>query len=91
VTNRTSPRLCRSHSSRRSSSAGDRIRGTSRDFNATSPRGPATVGSCIGFAIGIEDPPPWSEQEHVIGPVIYTEIALGRDFKITPDIGFSSA
>jgi len=49
-----------------------------------------------GFAVGIEtygrienlaNPPPWSEQEHVIGPVIYTEIALARDFKITPDVG----
>ena len=49
-----------------------------------------------GFAVGIEaygriehlgDPPPWSEQEHIIGPVVYAEIPLGRDFKITPDIG----
>ena len=49
-----------------------------------------------GFAVGIEaygriehlgDPPPWSEQEHIIGPVVYAEIPLGRDFKIAPDIG----
>jgi hypothetical protein len=49
-----------------------------------------------GFAVGIEgfgvienlgDPLPWSEQEHRIGPAIFTEIALTRDFKIAPDIG----
>ena len=49
-----------------------------------------------GFAIGVEGfglienlgyAPPWSEQEHRIGPAIFTEIALTKDFKITPDIG----
>jgi hypothetical protein len=49
-----------------------------------------------GFAVGIEaygriehlgDPPPWSEQEHIAGPVVYAEVPLGRDFKIAPDIG----
>ena len=49
-----------------------------------------------GFAVGIEafglienlaNPPPWSEQEHRIGPAVFTEIALSKDFKITPDIG----
>jgi hypothetical protein len=49
-----------------------------------------------GFAVGVEsygrienlgDAPPWSQQEHVIGPVVYAQIALGGDFKITPDIG----
>lgn len=49
-----------------------------------------------GFAIGVEgfgliehlgNAPPWSDQEHRIGPAIFTEIALTKDFKITPDIG----
>lgn len=49
-----------------------------------------------GFAVGIEgfglvenlgNPPPWSQQEHRVGPAIFTEIALSDDFKITPDIG----
>lgn len=49
-----------------------------------------------GFAVGVEgfgvietlgDPPPWSEQDHHVGPVLYTEIALGPNFKVTPDIG----
>ncbi len=49
-----------------------------------------------GFAVGVEaygtvdnlgDPPPWSKQEHRVGPAIFTEIELAKDFKITPDIG----
>ena len=49
-----------------------------------------------GFAVGVEgfgvvenlgNPPSGSEQEHRIGPAIFTEIALTKDFKITPDIG----
>jgi hypothetical protein len=49
-----------------------------------------------GLAVGLEaygtvdnmgDPPPWSQQEHRIGPAIFAEIELARDFKITPDIG----
>ena len=49
-----------------------------------------------GFGVGVEGfglienlghAPPWEQQEHRIGPVVYTEIALGPDFKITPDIG----
>jgi len=49
-----------------------------------------------GFAVGVEafgvvenlaDPPPWSAQEHRIGPAIFIEIELTKDFKITPDIG----
>jgi hypothetical protein len=49
-----------------------------------------------GFAVGVEgfgvvenlgNSPPWPEQEHRIGPVIFTEIALAKNFKITPDIG----
>jgi hypothetical protein len=49
-----------------------------------------------GLAVGVEafgsvdnlgDPPPWSEQEHRIGPAIFAEIELARDFKIAPDIG----
>ena len=48
-----------------------------------------------GFAVGVESfgvienlgaSPPWSHQEHRIGPAIFTEIALARDFKITPDV-----
>jgi hypothetical protein len=49
-----------------------------------------------GFAVGIEGfgvvenlghSPPWSEQEHRIGPAIFTEIEVAKDFKISPDIG----
>lgn len=49
-----------------------------------------------GLAIGVEgfgvvenigDPPPWREQEHRIGPAIFTEIALTQDVTINPDIG----
>jgi hypothetical protein len=49
-----------------------------------------------GFAMGVEgfgvvenlgSSPPWSEQEHRIGPVIFTEIEVAKGFKITPDIG----
>jgi hypothetical protein len=48
-----------------------------------------------GFAVGVESfgvvenlghAPAWSQQEHRIGPAIFTEIALGKDFKITPDV-----
>jgi hypothetical protein len=49
-----------------------------------------------GLAVGVEgfglvenlgNTPPWSQQEHRIGPVIFTEIALTKDFKVSPDIG----
>jgi hypothetical protein len=49
-----------------------------------------------GFGIGVEgfgvvdnlgDPPPVSEQEHRIGPVVFTEIELSKDFKIAADVG----
>ena len=49
-----------------------------------------------GFAVGIEgfgvvenlsNSPGWSQQEHRIGPAIFTEIALSKDLKITPDFG----
>ncbi|HRD75234.1 MAG TPA: hypothetical protein PK264_04755 [Hyphomicrobiaceae bacterium] len=49
-----------------------------------------------GFALGIEgyglienigNPPPWSEQEHRIGPAIFTEFKLGNGLTIAPDIG----
>ena len=49
-----------------------------------------------GFAFGLEGfglienlghSPPWSEQQHRIGPAIFTEIELTKGFKITPDIG----
>ena len=48
-----------------------------------------------GFAVGFEgfglvedlgDSPPWSQQEHRVGPAIFTEIAVSNDLKITPDI-----
>lgn len=48
------------------------------------------------FAVGIEgfglvdnlgNAPGWEQQQHRVGPVVYTEIALTRDLKITPDIG----
>lgn len=48
------------------------------------------------FAIGIEgfglienlgDARGWEQQQHRIGPVVYAEIALTKDLKITPDIG----
>ena len=48
-----------------------------------------------GLAVGIEgyghvgdmsNSPPLSDQEHRIGPVLFTEIALG-DLKLTPDVG----
>ena len=49
-----------------------------------------------GFAIGIEgyglvenlgSPPPWRDQEHRIGPAIFTELTLGNGLKIAPDLG----
>ena len=49
-----------------------------------------------GFAVGIEgfgviddigNAPPWRDQEHRIGPVLYTEVELHRDFKIAMDVG----
>lgn len=49
-----------------------------------------------GFAVGIEGfglidnighAPPWSEQEHRVGPVVYKEVEIAKDVKITPDIG----
>jgi len=49
-----------------------------------------------GLAIGVEgfgvvddlgNSPGWSAQEHRVGPVIFTEIALSKDFKISPDVG----
>jgi|EndMetStandDraft_5_1072996.scaffolds.fasta_scaffold68521_2 hypothetical protein len=48
------------------------------------------------FAIGIEgfgiienlgNSPALRDQEHHIGPAIFTEIALSKDLKITPDVG----
>ena len=41
----------------------------------------------FGVVENLADPPPWSAQEHRIGPAIFTEIELTKDFKITPDIG----
>lgn len=49
-----------------------------------------------GFAIGIEgfgvvenlgNAPRWSDQEHRVGPAIFTEIAVTKDLTIAPDIG----
>ncbi|MFM9941741.1 MAG: hypothetical protein ACKVP7_19830 [Hyphomicrobiaceae bacterium] len=49
-----------------------------------------------GFALGIEafgvienlgNTPPWEEQEHRIGPVLFTEFELAKDVKIAPDFG----
>ena len=49
-----------------------------------------------GLAVGIEgfgsienigNSPRVAEQEHVVGPVVFTEIEVTKDFKITPDIG----
>ena len=49
-----------------------------------------------GLAIGVEgfglvenlgNSPALRDQEHRIGPVIYADIPLTKDFKITPDIG----
>ncbi|MDX2158347.1 MAG: hypothetical protein SFW09_17760 [Hyphomicrobiaceae bacterium] len=49
-----------------------------------------------GLAIGIEGfgvvdnlghAPPLEQQEHRIGPAVFTELALARDVKITPDLG----
>ena len=49
-----------------------------------------------GLAVGVEGyglveniahAPPWQDQEHRIGPVVYTELALGPDVKIAPDFG----
>jgi hypothetical protein len=49
-----------------------------------------------GFGIGVEgfgvvdnlaDPAPVSEQEHRIGPVLFTEIELSKDFKLAVDVG----
>jgi hypothetical protein len=49
-----------------------------------------------GFGIGVEGygtvdniahPPPVAEQEHRIGPVVYTEVELRKDFKLTPEFG----
>ena len=48
------------------------------------------------FAVGIEgfghvenlgNSPGWENQEHRVGPVIYAEIEIAKDLKITPDIG----
>ncbi len=49
-----------------------------------------------GFGLGVEgfgvvdnlgNAPPWSEQEHRIGPVAYTQIDFGRDTKVGVDLG----
>ena len=49
-----------------------------------------------GLAVGVEgyglveslgDPPPWSEQQHRIGPVLYTEVEVAKNIKIAPSIG----
>ena len=41
----------------------------------------------FGLIENLGDPLPWSEQEHRIGPAVFTEIALADNFKITPDVG----
>jgi hypothetical protein len=49
-----------------------------------------------GFAIGVEgfgvvenlgNAPRWSDQDHRIGPAIFTEFAVTKDLKIAPDLG----
>lgn len=49
-----------------------------------------------GFGVGVEgfgvvddlgNAPPWSEQEHRVGPVIFTEIPIRSDYKIVADAG----
>jgi hypothetical protein len=41
----------------------------------------------FGAIDDIGNSPSWSNQEHRIGPAIFTEVDLGRDFKVTPDLG----
>jgi hypothetical protein len=49
-----------------------------------------------GLAVGVEgygvvdnlgDPPPWQDQTHRVGPVVFTELKLAEGLVLTPDIG----
>lgn len=49
-----------------------------------------------GLAVGVEgfgvvenlgDAPPWQEQEHRLGPAVFAEVPITKDFSIAPDVG----
>ena len=41
----------------------------------------------FGHVENLGNSPGWEHQEHRVGPVIYAEIEIAKDLKITPDIG----